>query len=149
MGLQFNSNEIAEILPHRYPFALVDRITDGESGVWAKGIKCVSVGEPFFCGHFPQKHVMPGVLIIEAMAQACAMLAFARMGGERDPEKLFYFASIDNARFKRVVIPGDQLRFECTFLREKLGMIKMHCDATVDGQLAACADMMCSYRSPK
>ena len=93
--------------------------------------------------------VMPGVLIIEAMAQACAMLAFARMGGERDPEKLFYFASIDNARFKRVVIPGDQLRFECTFLREKLGMIKMHCDATVDGQLAACADMMCSYRSPK
>ena len=92
---------------------------------------------------------MPGVLIIEAMAQACAMLAFARMGGERDPEKLFYFASIDNTRFKRVVIPGDQLRFECTFLREKLGMIKMHCDATVDGQLAACADMKCSYRSPK
>ena len=69
MGLQLNSNEIAEILPHRYPFALVDRITDGESGVWAKGIKCVSVGEPFFCGHFPQKHVMPGVLILEALAQ--------------------------------------------------------------------------------
>lgn len=69
MGLQLNSNEIAEILPHRYPFALVDRITDGESGVWAKGIKCVSVGEPFFCGHFPQKHVMPGVLILEALAR--------------------------------------------------------------------------------
>ena len=68
MGLQLNSNEIAEILPHRYPFALVDRITDGESGVWSKGIKCVSVGEPFFCGHFPQKHVMPGVLILEALA---------------------------------------------------------------------------------
>ena len=73
MGLQLNSNEIAKILPHRYPFALVDRITDGESGVWAKGIKCVSVGEPFFCGHFPQKHVMPGVLILEALAQVGAV----------------------------------------------------------------------------
>ena len=73
MGLQLNSNEIADILPHRYPFALVDRITDGESGVWAKGIKCVSVGEPVFCGHFPQEHVMPGVLLIEAMAQVGAV----------------------------------------------------------------------------
>ena len=80
MGLQLNSNEIAEILPHRYPFALVDRITDGESGVWAKGIKCVSVGEPFFCGHFPQKHVMPGVLILEALAQVGAVAAQARQG---------------------------------------------------------------------
>ena len=147
--MELNSRQIQEILPHRYPFLLVDRILDFEPGKWARGIKCVSANEMQFLGHFPGNPVMPGVLIIEAMAQACAMLAFARMGGERDPEKLFYFASIDNARFKRVVIPGDQLRFECTFLREKLGMIKMHCDATVDGQLAACADMMCSYRSPK
>ena len=142
--------DIMDMLPHRYPFLLIDRIVelDTEAGR-VVALKNVTANEPQFTGHFPGVPVMPGVLIIEAMAQACAMLAFARMGGERDPEKLFYFASIDNARFKRVVIPGDQLRFECTFLREKLGMIKMHCDATVDGQLAACADMMCSYRSPK
>ena len=120
-------NDIMRLLPHRYPFLLVDRVLETNGVDKLIAIKNVTVNE----------------------AQACAMLAFARMGGERDPEKLFYFASIDNARFKRVVIPGDQLRFECTFLREKLGMIKMHCDATVDGQLAACADMMCSYRSPK
>ena len=77
------------------------------------------------------------------------MIAKKTKGGERDPNKLFYFAAIDNARFKRVVIPGDQLRFECTFLREKAGMIKMHCDATVDGVLAACADMMCSYKASR
>lgn len=142
-------NDIMRLLPHRYPFLLVDRVLETNGVDKLIAIKNVTVNEPQFTGHFPGVPVMPGVLIIEAMAQACAMLAFARMGGERDPEKLFYFASIDNARFKRVVIPGDQLRFECTFLRKKLGMIKMHCDATVDGQLAACADMMCSYRSPK
>ena len=81
MGLQLNSNEIAEILPHRYPFALVDRITDGESGVWAKGIKCVSAGEPYFCGHFPQKHVMPGVLILEAMWGQWLFCPCRRTGG--------------------------------------------------------------------
>ena len=147
--LEADLSLIQRIIPHRYPFLLVDRVLSLVPGKSVRAIKNVTINEPFFQGHFPGKPVMPGVLIIEAMAQACAMLAFARMGGERDPEKLFYFASIDNARFKRVVIPGDQLRFECTFLREKLGMIKMHCDATVDGQLAACADMMCSYRSPK
>ena len=111
MGLQLNSNEIAEILPHRYPFALVDRITDGESGVWAKGIKCVSVGEPFFCGHFPQKHVMPGVLILEALAQvgAVAILSLPENRG-----KIALFGGVKNARFKRQVIPGDVLELECT-----------------------------------
>ena len=94
MGLQLNSNEIAEILPHRYPFALVDRITDGESGVWAKGIKCVSAGEPYFCGHFPQKHVMPGVLILEAMAQvgAVAILSLPENRG-----KIALFGGVKNA----------------------------------------------------
>ena len=83
--MQLNSNQIAEILPHRYPFALVDRITDGESGQWARGVKCVSVGEPFFCGHFPQEHVMPGVLILEAMAQvgAVALLSLPENRGKR------------------------------------------------------------------
>ena len=95
MGLQLNSNEIADILPHRYPFALVDRITDGESGVWAKGIKCVSVGEPFFCGHFPQKHVMPGVLILEALAQvgAVAILSLPENRG-----KIALFGGVKNPR---------------------------------------------------
>ena len=103
MGLQLNSNEIAEILPHRYPFALVDRITDGESGAWARGIKCVSAGEPYFCGHFPQKHVMPGVLILEAMAQvgAVAILSLPENKG-----KIALFGGVKNARFKRQVIPG-------------------------------------------
>ena len=98
MGLQLNSNEIAEILPHRYPFALVDRITDGESGAWARGIKCVSAGEPYFCGHFPQKHVMPGVLILEAMAQvgAVAILSLPENKG-----KIALFGGVKNARFKR------------------------------------------------
>ena len=149
MTTALDIHQVLKKLPHRYPFLLVDRVVELEKGVRILAVKNVTINEPQFTGHFPGVPVMPGVLIIEAMAQACAMLAFARMGGERDPEKLFYFASIDNARFKRVVIPGDQLRFECTFLREKLGMIKMHCDATVDGQLAACADMMCSYRSPR
>ena len=100
MGLQLNSNEIAEILPHRYPFALVDRITDGESGAWAKGIKCVSVGEPFFCGHFPQKHIMPGVLILEALAQvgAVAILSLPENRG-----KIALFGGVKNARFTATV----------------------------------------------
>ena len=109
MGLQLNSNEIAEILPHRYPFALVDRITDGESGVWAKGIKCVSVGEPFFCGHFPQKHVMPGVLILEV-----AILSLPENRG-----KIALFGGVKNARFKRQVIPGDVLELECTLTKRR------------------------------
>ena len=107
MGLQLNSNEIAEILPHRYPFALVDRITDGESGVWAKGIKCVSVNEMQFCGHFPQEHVMPGVLIIEAMAQCSGIMV---LNSVPDPENYStYFMKIDGVKFKRKIIPGDTL----------------------------------------
>ncbi len=95
--MQLNSNQIAEILPHRYPFALVDRITDGESGKWAKGIKCVTVNEPFFQGHFPQYHVMPGVLIMEALAQvgAVTMLSMPENRG-----KIGLFGGIKNARFK-------------------------------------------------
>ena len=116
MGLQLNSNEIAEILPHRYPFALVDRITDGESGAWARGIKCVSAGEPYFCGHFPQKHVMPGVLILEAMAQvgAVAILSLPENKG-----KIALFGGVKNARFKRQVIPGDVLELECTLTKRR------------------------------
>ena len=114
--MKYNSDEIAKILPHRYPFALVDRIVDGEEGKWAKGIKCVTVNEPFFQGHFPQYHVMPGVLIVEAMAQVggVALLSMPENKG-----KLALFGGIKNARFRRQVTPGDVLEIECTLTKQK------------------------------
>ena len=138
MGLQLNSNEIAKILPHRYPFALVDRITDGESGVWAKGIKCVSVGEPFFCGHFPQKHVMPGVLILGALAQvgAVAILSLPENRG-----KIALFGGVKNARFRRKVIPGDVLEMECVLTKRRGPVGIGECKATVNGELACTAEL--------
>ena len=139
MGLQLNSNEIAEILPHRYPFALVDRITDGESGVWAKGIKCVSVNEPFFCGHFPQEHVMPGGLILEAMARvgAVAILSLPENQG-----KIALFGGVKNARFKRQVIPGDVLELECPLTRRGGPVGIGACTATVNGETACTAELI-------
>ena len=104
--MQLNSNQIAEIIPHRYPFALVDRIVDGEVGKWAKGIKCVTVNEPFFQGHFPQYHVMPGVLIIEALAQ---VVAVTMLSMPENKGKIGLFGGIKNARFRRQVTPGDVL----------------------------------------
>ena len=138
MGLQLNSNEIADILPHRYPFALVDRITDGESGVWAKGIKCVSAGEPYFCGHFPQKHVMPGVLILEAMAQvgAVAILSLPENRG-----KIALFGGVKNARFRRKVTPGDVLEMECVLTKRRGPVGIGECKATVNGELACTAEL--------
>ena len=139
MGLQLNSNEIADILPHRYPFALVDRITDGESGVWARGIKCVSTGEPYFCGHFPQKHVMPGVLILEAMAQvgAVAILSLPENKG-----KIALFGGVKNARFKRQVTPGDVLELECVLTKRRGPVGIGACKATVGGELACTAELI-------
>ena len=139
MGLQLNSNEIADILPHRYPFALVDRITDGETGVWARGIKCVSAGEPYFCGHFPQKHVMPGVLILEAMAQvgAVAILSLPENKG-----KIALFGGVKNARFKRQVVPGDVLELECVLTKRRGPVGIGSCKATVSGELACTAELI-------
>ena len=138
MGLQLNSNEIAEILPHRYPFALVYRIVDGEPGVWARGIKCVSVNEMHFCGHFPQQHLMPGVLILEALAQvgAVAVLSLPENRG-----RLAVFGGIKNARFKRQVIPGDVLELECRMVRQKGSVGVGEAKATVNGQTAAVAEL--------
>ena len=138
MGMQYNSNEIAQILPHRYPFALVDRIVDGEPGVWAKGIKCVSVGEPYFCGHFPQEHVMPGVLILEAMAQvgAVAVLSLPEMRG-----KTAYFGGVKNARFKKKVTPGDRLEMTCTLVKRRGPVGIGQATATVDGEVACTAEL--------
>ena len=136
--MQYNSNEIAAILPHRYPFALVDRIVDGEEGKWAKGIKCVSVNEPFFQGHFPQYHVMPGVLIIEALAQvgAVAVLSMPEHRG-----KIGFLGGIKNARFRRQVTPGDVLELECAITRQKGLVAIAEAKALVNGQEAVTAEL--------
>lgn len=136
--MQLNSNQIAEILPHRFPMALVDRIVDGEAGKWAQGIKCVSVGEPMFCGHFPQEHVMPGVLILEAMAQvgAVAILSLPENQG-----KIAYFGGIKNARFKGKVTPGDVLELTCTLTKQRGPVGIGEAKATVDGKVVATAEL--------
>ena len=136
--MELNSDQIAQLLPHRYPFALVDRILDCEPGQWAKGRKCVSVGEPYFCGHFPQEHVMPGVLILEAMAQvgAVAILALPENRG-----KLALFGGIKHARFKRKVVPGDVLEMECVLTKRRGPVGIGECKALVDGQVACVAEL--------
>ena len=137
--MELNSNQIAEILPPRYPFALVDRITDYEPGQWAKGIKCVSVGEPVFCGHFPQQHIFPGVLMLEAMAQvgAIAILSLPENKG-----KIALFGGVKNARFKRQVIPGDVLEMECV-LTKRRGLVGIgECKALVNGEVACTAELI-------
>lgn len=113
--MNLNSNEIQKIIPHRYPFLLVDKIIDGEEGVWAKGIKNVSVNEYFFQGHFPQHHVMPGVLIIEALSQVGAVAILSK---EENRGKIAFFAGIKKARFRKEVLPGDQLILECKLERQ-------------------------------
>ena len=138
MGLTLNSNEIEEILPHRYPFALVDRIVDGEPGVWARGIKCVSVNEQFFCGHFTGRHMMPGVLILEALAQVGAVAALSL---PENAGKLAVFGGIRNARFKRQVVPGDVLELECRMVKCKGPVGVAEAKATVEGQTAAVAEL--------
>lgn len=137
--MELNSNQIAQLLPHRYPFALVDRITDYQPGQWARGIKCVSVNESFFCGHFPQQHIMPGVLILEALAQvgAVAILSLPENRG-----KLALFGGVKNARFRRKVIPGDVLELECTLTRQRGGVGIGTCQATVNGEPACTAELI-------
>ncbi|HNQ78098.1 MAG TPA: 3-hydroxyacyl-ACP dehydratase FabZ [Acidobacteriota bacterium] len=133
---------IMSILPHRYPFLLVDRIVEMEPGSRIVGIKNVTLNEPFFQGHFPGKPVMPGVLMIEAMAQVGAVLLLKDIE-DRD-EKLALFAGIDEARFRRPVVPGDQIRFELEVLRKKATTAKLHGKATVDGEMACEATVMCA-----
>ena len=137
--MELNSNQIAEILPHRYPFALVDRIIDYESGQWARGIKCVSVNEQFFCGHFPHEHIMPGVLILEAMAQvgAVALLTVPENRG-----KIVLFGGVKNARFRRKVVPGDVLEMECVLARQRGGVGIGECTAKVGGETACTAELI-------
>ena len=135
--------EIMGILPHRYPFQLVDRIVETDDKEWVVGIKNVTSNEPFFQGHFPGHPVMPGVLQIEAMAQVGGVLLSQVLKREGS---IAYFLAIDNARFRRIVVPGDQLRIEVKILKFRLNMTKVHGTVTVDGELACEADLMFAYR---
>lgn len=137
--------EILSLLPHRYPFLLVDRVVDYDKGKFLRAIKNVSVNEPFFQGHFPGKPIFPGVLILEAMAQATGILAFKSVG-RLEPGELYYFAAIDKARFKRPVCPGDQMVLEVEFLKERRGVARFRGVAKVDGEVACEAEMMCARR---
>lgn len=143
---QMDINEILEYLPHRYPMLLVDRVLEVVPGERIVAIKNVTYNEPFFPGHYPHHSVMPGVLVIEAMAQAAALLSFKTMGGKSDDQSVYYFVGIDGARFKRPVGPGDQLVLEVRITANKRGIWKFAGQAKVDGQLAAEAELMCTVR---
>lgn len=140
-------NRILKHLPHRYPMLLVDRVEAIEPGKNIRAIKNVSINEPFFNGHFPHYPVMPGVLIVEALAQAAGILSFQTMGKLPDDSSVYYFVGIDSARFKRPVVPGDQLVLEVQIARQSRGIWKYTAQATVEGQIATEAELMCTLRS--
>ena len=139
-------HQILKRLPHRYPFLLVDRVLELDKNQRILGLKNVTMNEPFFMGHFPHRPVMPGVLILEAMAQVAALLSFASADQDPGDDTVVYFAGIDGARFKRPVEPGDQLMIEAQILRAKAGIFKYTAKAMVDGELAAEAELMCTMR---
>ncbi|MFN4265901.1 MAG: 3-hydroxyacyl-ACP dehydratase FabZ [Aquabacterium sp.] len=139
-------HKILEKLPHRYPFLLVDRVLEIDDNVRIKAIKNVSINEPFFQGHFPKRPVMPGVLMLEALAQAAALLVFSSQGTTVEDDSVVYFVGIDGARFKRPVEPGDQLVLEVKVDRVKAGIYKFIAQAFVDGDLAVEAQLMCTKR---
>jgi len=139
-------HQILEHLPHRYPMLLVDRVLECESGKRIKALKNVTINEPFFPGHYPHSPVMPGVLVIESMAQTAAILTFVTMNAKPDPQSVYYFVGIDDARFKKPVMPGDQLIIEVELTRSMRGMWKYAAKASVDGILCAEAGLMTSYR---
>ena len=136
-------HEIQTLLPHRYPFLLIDRVLEYTPGENLVGIKNITFNEPQFTGHFPQRVIMPGVLILEALAQATGLLAFKSVEDLRTDNSLYYLAGIDNARFKRPVEPGDQLRLEVKIVKNKRNLWKFFGEATVDGELVVSADIMC------
>ncbi|HTR08945.1 MAG TPA: 3-hydroxyacyl-ACP dehydratase FabZ [Paraburkholderia sp.] len=143
--LNFDIHKILTLLPHRYPFLMVDRVIELEPHKSIKALKNVTVNEPFFTGHFPQRPVMPGVMILEALAQTAALLTFSEE--EQDFENtLYYFVGIDGARFKRVVEPGDQLILNVTFERYMRGIWKFKAQAEVEGVVACEAELMCTVK---
>jgi 3-hydroxyacyl-[acyl-carrier-protein] dehydratase len=139
-------HQILAKLPHRFPILLVDRVLELEKGVRIKALKNVTINEPYFVGHFPKRPVMPGVMMLEALAQAAALLSIETLGIELDDKSVFYFAGIDGARFKRPVEPGDQLVLEVTLGRAKAGIFKFNARALVDGETAVEAELMCTMR---
>ncbi len=147
MSIQMDINEIIELLPHRYPFLLIDRVLEMEPDKHIVALKNVTINEPFFPGHYPHFPVMPGVLIIEAMAQAAALLSFKSMGSGTDKKSVYYFAGIDGARFRQPVVPGDQLIIKVTLLRSMRGLYKFSAKAEVDKQLVAEAELMCTVKT--
>lgn len=144
----FDIREILKLVPHRWPFVLIDRITHFDGGDNLTALKNVTYNEAHFPGHFPDLPTMPGVLILEAMAQASGMLAVLRSGVSAKDGMIFYFSGIDNARFRRPVVPGDQLILQVKFLKQKRDLWKMAVEARVDGALACEAEMMCVVRPP-
>jgi 3-hydroxyacyl-[acyl-carrier-protein] dehydratase len=140
-------HEILKLLPHRYPFLLVDRVLAIDKGKSIRAVKNVTINEPFFVGHFPHRPVMPGVLMLEAMAQTAALLSFATAGVIPDDKTVYYFAGVDGARFRRPVEPGDQLVMDVTLLRAKGGIYKFKGTARVGEELACEAELMCTMRT--
>ncbi|HWU84153.1 MAG TPA: 3-hydroxyacyl-ACP dehydratase FabZ [Rhodocyclaceae bacterium] len=139
-------HEVLKCLPHRYPFLMIDRVTEVVAGSHISALKNVTINEPFFPGHYPHHPVMPGVLIVEAMAQAAAILSFKTLGDQANDNSVYYFVGIDEARFKRPVTAGDQLVLEAKLEMSRRGLWKFACCAKVDGQVAAEAKIMCTMR---
>jgi len=147
MSITMDINEILEHLPHRYPFLLVDRVLSIDPGKSIVALKNVTINEPFFPGHYPHHPVMPGVLIIEAMAQVAALLSFKSMASKQDEKSVYYFVGIDGARFKRPVTPGDQLIIKVSLIRSMRGVYKFAARAEVEDQLAAEGELMCTVKT--
>ncbi len=141
--MELDISKVMELLPHRYPFLLIDRVVEIEQGKSLSAIKNVTINEPFFQGHFPNQPIMPGVLILEAMAQATGLLAFSDMGDGHET-KLYMLVGIDKSRFRGQVVPGDQLSLNISLKRNMRGIGMYQCKATVDGEVVAEAEMMCS-----
>jgi 3-hydroxyacyl-[acyl-carrier-protein] dehydratase len=143
-----NVQQIEKLLPHRYPFLLVDRVIALEPAKRIVGVKCVSSNEPFFPGHFPEMKVMPGVLILEALAQCAALMTLPSLTEEQRRGKVIFFMAIDGARFRKPVVPGDRLELECTMLKNKGSIIKARGEARVDGQVVAEGEFMAMMTDP-
>ena len=144
---EMDVNAVLAHLPQRYPFIMVDRVKECEPGKRIVALKNVSANEPYFPGHFPHRPIMPGVLILEAMAQTAGVLMFRTQGTMPDEKTVYYYVGIDKARFKRPVVPGDQLEIEVHFDRQLRGIAKFSCSARVDGKVVAEATILCSMQS--
>ena len=144
---EMDVNAVLAHLPQRYPMIMVDRVKECEPGKRIVAVKNVSANEPFFPGHFPHRPIMPGVLILEAMAQAAGILSFRSRGVKPDDQNLYYYVGIDSARFKKPVVPGDQLEVEVHIERELRGIAKFNCWARVEGKVVAEATILCSMQS--